>query len=664
MTTTLPAWLDRTLYPFTPRTLALPDGEGRLSYLDEGRGPPILFAHGTPTWSVDWRRLIPALSRTHRCLAPDHLGFGLSERPVAADYDVPAHARRLAAFADALGLERFTLVAHDFGGPIALPLALSGRVERLILLNTFFWPVDDDPRVARPARLLGGALGRFLYRALNLSLRVLTPLAYGDRRALTPALHRQLLAPFARRRGDRVLVLHALARALLGARAHYAALWEARAPGRAPVAAGVGPARSRLHAVGARARPRRAPVGARGRGGERRPLAARGGPRRRRAGDHLFCRKLRYDENAMFFVRVCCALLGLAMAAGCDGGGGGGGTTLKLDVSASGLSIAALELAVSIEGRPPRTTTLPPGGGAPKLPGAVVLVLPDEDLRIVLALDATDDAGVHHTQTASTTSRAHQQITLTMALAPDAVVDLATPPPPPDLTTPVVADLAGADLAGVDLARVADLSPPPADLAPRDPLVQKGAIATGGNSVTATLPSPSRQGTLLVLSLGFDKGANPSGPNGWTWWIGNSTGNSASLFYLANNPGGVTSASAMLAGASASVGQLTEWDTVTVEDKGVWCWNSNQVSSLTCTTNPTTAAIPLALSVTGNYLNSAGTVTFTPGAGFTTLDSNGAVSTRLHYHLGYALGLPSATPVTDTVGGGTGTWAGVLVSFR
>jgi haloalkane dehalogenase len=223
---TTPAWLDRSLYPFAPKRLALPDGQ--LSYLDEGSGPPILFAHGTPTWSVDWRHLVSTLSRNHRCIAPDHLGFGLSDRPASADYGVPAHARRLESFADALGLERFTLVAHDFGGPIALPLALAGRVERLVLLNTFFWPVDDDPHVARPARLLGGALGRFLYRVLNFSLRVITPMAYADRRALTAALHRQLLAPFAQRRKDRVLVLHALARALLGARDHYARLWEER----------------------------------------------------------------------------------------------------------------------------------------------------------------------------------------------------------------------------------------------------------------------------------------------------------------------------------------------------------------------------------------------------------------------------------------------------
>src|SRR5262245_1933815 len=128
-------------YPFTPRFL------GKLHYIDEGAGPPILFVHGTPTWSFEFRHLIAGLRATHRCVAVDHLGFGLSERPPDAAYTPEAHAERLRAFVDALGLERFTLVVHDFGGPIGLPLALdgSGRVERLVVLNSWMWSFADDP---------------------------------------------------------------------------------------------------------------------------------------------------------------------------------------------------------------------------------------------------------------------------------------------------------------------------------------------------------------------------------------------------------------------------------------------------------------------------------------------------------------------------------------
>ena len=58
--------------------IALRDGE--MHYVDEGSGPPILFVHGTPTNSYEYRHLIAALSKRFRCIAPDHLGFGQSSR--------------------------------------------------------------------------------------------------------------------------------------------------------------------------------------------------------------------------------------------------------------------------------------------------------------------------------------------------------------------------------------------------------------------------------------------------------------------------------------------------------------------------------------------------------------------------------------------------------
>src|SRR5262245_1912181 len=117
------SWLDRAAYPFRSRRLELPDGPSH--YLDEGEGEPLLFVHGTPTWSFEYRHLVSALRGSYRCVAPDHLGFGLSGRPPGAAYTPEAHAERLRAFVERLGLRRFTLVAHDFGGPIALPLALA-----------------------------------------------------------------------------------------------------------------------------------------------------------------------------------------------------------------------------------------------------------------------------------------------------------------------------------------------------------------------------------------------------------------------------------------------------------------------------------------------------------------------------------------------------------
>jgi haloalkane dehalogenase len=191
-----------------------------MHYVDEGSGPTALFVHGTPTWSFEYRHAIRASIASCRCIAPDHLGFGLSERPRNASYTPEAHAGRLREFVDGLGLDRFALVVHDFGGPIGLPLALAGRVTRLVILNSWMWPFDDDKEMTNRAKLVNGALGRWMYRHLNASLRMLMPSAYAVRARLTSSIHRQYLEPF-REKDDRVLVLWPLAHALLGSAPFY-----------------------------------------------------------------------------------------------------------------------------------------------------------------------------------------------------------------------------------------------------------------------------------------------------------------------------------------------------------------------------------------------------------------------------------------------------------
>ncbi len=161
-------WIDRTQYPFRPHFLDLP--VGRMHYVDEGQGAPILFVHGTPTWSFEWRHLISALAPAWRCIAPDHLGFGLSDRPRGFPYTPQAHAANLARFVDALGLDGMTLVVHDYGGPIGLPLCLEQpqRVTHLVIINSWMWSFGGDRRMVRTARLAGSRMGRFLYRYANL----------------------------------------------------------------------------------------------------------------------------------------------------------------------------------------------------------------------------------------------------------------------------------------------------------------------------------------------------------------------------------------------------------------------------------------------------------------------------------------------------------------
>lgn len=214
-----------TDYPFESLDLELPDG--RMRYVDQGSGPAVVLLHGTPTWSFLYRHLIGALSTDHRVIAPDHLGFGRSDKPAEAEYGPEAHARNLARLIEHLDLREFTLGVHDFGGPIGMSYALEhpDRVSGLILFNTWMWSLKGT-RAERVSRLLGGRLGRLLYTRLNFSPRVLLKAAFGDRSALTPEIHARYLEPFPT--PDDRIAPWVFARELAGASEWYARLWARR----------------------------------------------------------------------------------------------------------------------------------------------------------------------------------------------------------------------------------------------------------------------------------------------------------------------------------------------------------------------------------------------------------------------------------------------------
>ena len=96
------------------------------------------------------------------------------------------------------------------------------------MLNSWMWSFVGDPHIERGARILGGAFGRWLYRAFNASLRIITPSVYADRKKLTRRIHAQYLAPFVGI-DSRERVLWTLAQALLGSSDFYADLWDRRA---------------------------------------------------------------------------------------------------------------------------------------------------------------------------------------------------------------------------------------------------------------------------------------------------------------------------------------------------------------------------------------------------------------------------------------------------
>ncbi|HMC97960.1 MAG TPA: alpha/beta fold hydrolase, partial [Flavobacteriales bacterium] len=200
--------------------------DGRLHYVDEGSGPILLFVHGTPEWSFAFRHLIKAFRATHRCIAIDHLDFGLSDKPMYADYSVAAHARRFQRFVDHLGLRNVTVIVMDFGGGIGLQHVLDHpeNVAGVVLCDTWMWPLHEDPRFARPARIARSWLGRQLYLRFGFSVNVMMPSAYGDRKKLTGTAHAHYrnALPDARSR----LATHAFAKEILDAGPFWARQWE------------------------------------------------------------------------------------------------------------------------------------------------------------------------------------------------------------------------------------------------------------------------------------------------------------------------------------------------------------------------------------------------------------------------------------------------------
>ena len=164
-----PVWLDdlKSEYPFTPNRLKLKNGH-EMSYLDEGQGPVIVMLHGNPTWSFYYRNLIKHFSPTHRVIVPDHLGMGLSDRPQNFDYQLHQHIAHVEELLDALKIEKFSLVVHDWGGAIGFGVATlrPHAVEKAVILNTAAF--NAAPWIPKRISLCRAPIiGESLVRGLN-----------------------------------------------------------------------------------------------------------------------------------------------------------------------------------------------------------------------------------------------------------------------------------------------------------------------------------------------------------------------------------------------------------------------------------------------------------------------------------------------------------------
>lgn len=134
---------ERYQYPFVSNFLEV--NGVRLHYLDEGNGPVILMLHGQPTWSYLYRKMIPPLvDAGYRCIVPDLMGFGLSDKPRhESDYTLQRHVELITGLVDWLEVKDITTVGQDWGGPIGLRYAIENQdnVKALVILNTLVKPM-------------------------------------------------------------------------------------------------------------------------------------------------------------------------------------------------------------------------------------------------------------------------------------------------------------------------------------------------------------------------------------------------------------------------------------------------------------------------------------------------------------------------------------------
>ena len=181
-----PSWVDDELFPFESRFVEL--DRNVVHYVDEGSGPILLMLHGNPVWSFVYREVIVALRDRFRCIALDFPGFGLSTGAPGYRYEAQDHAELLVSFLDRLDLSELTLVGHNWGGPFGLYAAEQrpDKFQRLVLTNTWAWPLNGDLSSEVFSRGMGNAVGRTLVKQFNLLVNYFIPSAH-KRRKLSEA---------------------------------------------------------------------------------------------------------------------------------------------------------------------------------------------------------------------------------------------------------------------------------------------------------------------------------------------------------------------------------------------------------------------------------------------------------------------------------------------
>jgi haloalkane dehalogenase len=192
--TDLPFDVPHELFPVEHRFTEV-DG-ALVHFVDEGAGGTLLLLHGNPSWSFLYRKMIPVLRDSFRCVAVDYPGYGMSGTPAGYGFTPAEHSAFLEKFVDQLGLSDLTIMVQDWGGPIGLGLAARRPelVRALVIGNTFAWPLNGNWRIEVFSWVMGGPIGRIGTRAFNLVPRFF--LSRGLARDAPPQVIRMYLAPW------------------------------------------------------------------------------------------------------------------------------------------------------------------------------------------------------------------------------------------------------------------------------------------------------------------------------------------------------------------------------------------------------------------------------------------------------------------------------------
>ena len=181
-------------YPFRSNFFDL-DGL-KMHYLDEGKGFPVLMLHGNPTWSFYYRNLVKVLRENFRCIAPDHIGCGLSDKPQDYNYTLDTHINNILRLVSYLNIEKLNIVVHDWGGAIGMGLAVRrpDLINRVVIMNSAAF---TDPFIPlRIAVCKIPVLGKFAVRRLNLFVQAARFMATTKRTGLTGEVLRGFLYPY------------------------------------------------------------------------------------------------------------------------------------------------------------------------------------------------------------------------------------------------------------------------------------------------------------------------------------------------------------------------------------------------------------------------------------------------------------------------------------